>query len=155
LDDLTDGNPPSHPKLLDDLAAAFADSGYDLKYLLRVLARTRAYQLTSATRASDPTPPDPRLFARFAVRAMTGDQLYDSLVLAAGCAAGRAGGDVPPRAEFLARFGRTDRPTEAARTILQSLLLANGDLVSAATDPARGRTLIAVADAPFLSAAEK
>ncbi len=83
VDDLSDANPPSHPELLDELARQFAAHGYDLKFLLRALTATRAYQLSSDA-TSTTSQDDPRLFARMAVKGMTADQLFDSLAQATG-----------------------------------------------------------------------
>jgi len=138
---------PDHAALLDALAAAFDASGYDLKVLIRAITRTRVYQLASSDPTSGPSvPSDPRLFARAAVRPLTGDQLYDSLCVAAGF-----GASAPPRAEFVSRFGRADRADDSGPTIPEVLLLMNGELMTAATDPARGPTLAATT-APFLDA---
>ena len=41
--------------------------------------------------------------------------------------------------------------TEAETSILQALALMNGKLISDATDLAKSETLVAVADAPFLT----
>src|SRR5262245_41039547 len=38
----------SHPELLSELSAAFAAQGFDLKFLIRAITSTRAYQLSSA-----------------------------------------------------------------------------------------------------------
>jgi hypothetical protein len=153
LDDLSGQNPASHPELLDELAAAFEKSGYDLKGLYAALVRTKAYQLSSKGKASDP-----RRFARAAVRGLSGEQLYDSLRVAAGLPADRA--DLDPlaagraRRRFAERF-RVDRPGTAQRSILQSLALMNNEATADLTDPAKTPTLRAVADAPFLDAAGK
>jgi hypothetical protein len=40
-------NPPSHPELLDLLAAEFVDHKYDVKWLIREIALTEAYQRSS------------------------------------------------------------------------------------------------------------
>ncbi|MFO0877983.1 MAG: DUF1549 and DUF1553 domain-containing protein [Gemmataceae bacterium] len=47
VDDLRASNPASHPALLDHLTREFVHSRYDLKQLLRTLARSRTYQLAS------------------------------------------------------------------------------------------------------------
>ena len=47
VDDMHDGNPPSHPELLADLAEQFAANGFDLKYLFRAVCNSEAYQRTS------------------------------------------------------------------------------------------------------------
>lgn len=150
LDDLSGDNPPSHPALLDDLAKAFADSGFDLRYLTTALARTKAYQFASAVPRGGSD--DPRLFARSAVRGLTGEQLYDSLRVAAGLAAERP--DLDPmeafrqRKEFAEKF-RLERPAAAGRSILQSLSLMNGQFTRGLT-VADAPTLRAVAGSPFL-----
>ena len=43
-------NPPSHPELLDLLGDQLHDHGYDMKWFLGQLARTRTYQRSSLTR---------------------------------------------------------------------------------------------------------
>ena len=154
LDDLSDENPPSHPELLDELTAAFADSGFDLKFLTKALVLSRAYRLSSvAVGDSVSDEAEPRTFARMAVRGLTGEQLYDSLLVAAGLPADRR--DLDPvhaekaRRRFAARF-RIDRPASAERSMTQALALINGRLTADLTDPENAPTLVAVADAPFL-----
>lgn len=151
LDDLSDGNPASHPKLLDELAKAFADSGFDLKYLTAAIVQTKAYQLSSVRPVGGST--EPRLFAVAPVRGLTGEQLYDSMRVAAGLPAERD--DLNPsnadreRKRFADRF-RILRSSTAQRSILQSLSLMNGRLTADLTDVSATPTLRAVADAPFL-----
>jgi hypothetical protein len=69
-------NPASNPELLDVLAKEFADSGYDVKHLLRCICLSKAYQRTSRT---PPGAGDDRLFSRMAVRPLSPEALYDSL----------------------------------------------------------------------------
>lgn len=45
------GEPPSHPELLDRLAWEFVESGWNMKHLVRLLVTSRAYQQTSTTTA--------------------------------------------------------------------------------------------------------
>lgn len=48
LDDLgAQGEPPSHPELLDFLALRFVESGWDVKQLITTIVATRAYQRSS------------------------------------------------------------------------------------------------------------
>ena len=47
VDDMGADNPPSHPELLDTLARAFAEHGFDRKFLIRAITLSRPYQLTS------------------------------------------------------------------------------------------------------------
>ncbi len=46
-DDMRDTNPPTNPELLDALANAFIESGYDLKAIIRVITQSQTYQLSA------------------------------------------------------------------------------------------------------------
>ena len=143
--------------------------GFDRKLLIRAIVLSRPYQLTSAGPRADEAVPvldasedlaTSRLFARMAVRGLSGEQLYASLAQAVGLVAEEApiGRVAPvantPRAAFLERFaGQEERPTEAQTSILQALALMNGGLVSGATSLEEGATLSAIAEAPFLDTA--
>jgi hypothetical protein len=166
VDDMGADNPPSHPELLDALARAFTEHGFDRKLLIRAIVMSRAYQLTSNVSGSGPAPgagsgsDEPRLFARMKERGLTAEQLYDSLAQAIGLPPDGlgpdrfTGGGGSPRGEFLETFTANDeKPTEAQTSILQALALMNGRLVAAATQLEKGRMLTAVAEAPFLDAA--
>ena len=48
-DDLSRSNPPVHPELLDALARHFVAHKYDLRDLIRTVATSEAYGLSSAT----------------------------------------------------------------------------------------------------------
>jgi hypothetical protein len=159
VDDFCDQNPPSHPEVLEELARQLTAHHFDVKFLIRALTATQAYQRTSAAgRTGTGDAADPRLFARMAVKSLSPEQLFDSLAQATGYRAdGTATASLPgsPRAEFLARFANPDKPTEAHTSILQALALMNGNFVADATSVERSRTLAAVADAPFLDPAAK
>ncbi|PQO44392.1 hypothetical protein C5Y93_19520 [Blastopirellula marina] len=79
------GQPPSHPELLDWLAAEFAASGYQLKPLHRLIMQTAAYQ-----RSSEPpvgaldADPDNRWLGRFELRRLSAEELRDSLLQVSG-----------------------------------------------------------------------
>ena len=49
VDDFRSTNPPTNPELLRALAKDFRDSGYDLKHLIKTIAQSRTYQLSSTT----------------------------------------------------------------------------------------------------------
>ncbi len=53
VDDFSLANPPSNEKLLDALAKDFLDSGFDIRRLERTILLSRAYQLSSATNATN------------------------------------------------------------------------------------------------------
>jgi hypothetical protein len=113
-DDLGGEHDPGHPPLLQRLAEDFRASGYDIKHLLRLLVSSKAYGLTSriaATPATEaavaagaaiaagvavvpganpnaapikPAPDPTTLFARAAVRRLTPEELFRSLLTATG-----------------------------------------------------------------------
>ena len=59
------GEPPSHPELLDWLACEFRDSGWDLKHLVRLIVLSDTYRQDSkASRELLTRDPDNRLLAR-------------------------------------------------------------------------------------------
>lgn len=162
IDEPSDANQPSHPKLLDELTKAFTDSEYDLKLLIRGLTSSRAYQLTS--KQTDDTQSDPRRFARMNMKGLNGSQIYDSFLVATGS----RGVPVPPnqpvfdpgngganKFAFRTLFPIPQKPIETQTSILQALTIMNGRLVADQTSVSRGEVLAAIADAPFLDTAGK
>jgi hypothetical protein len=143
---------PALVALLDEIAGAFRDHGYDMKYLTRALMATRAYNLSSAAAADDAGPasssPPPMLFARMPVRGMSPAQFADSLQQATGTDLGDA------RGSFLALFADKDAPpTESQTTILQALTMMNGAFIDRATRPESGDVIGAIVEAPYLDTA--
>jgi hypothetical protein len=160
LDEMAGGDRvASHPEILDELSKGFIASRHDLRWLIRAITATRAYQLTSArTHASQD---DPAMFARAAVRGLSPEQLYDSLVTATGH---REPGDRNvrafiangPREQFLSKFASAgERPVDVQASILQALTLMNGRLTTAATRAESSQLLQAVSDAPYLDMTAK
>ncbi len=49
VDDIRAGNPPSNPELLDRLTQEFIDSGFDVQHLMRLICKSRVYQLSVKT----------------------------------------------------------------------------------------------------------
>ena len=47
VDDFRSTNPPTHPELLEKLAADFVTHGYDLQHLMRRILQSRTYQLSA------------------------------------------------------------------------------------------------------------
>lgn len=77
------GEPPTHPELLDRLAAEFQANGFRMKPLHRLLMQTEAYRRDSAVPAAEfERDPDNRWYARFSRRRLTAEELRDSLLAA-------------------------------------------------------------------------
>jgi hypothetical protein len=158
VDDFNDENKPSHAEILDDLARQFADHEFDLKFLIKAITLTKAYQLTSA--ATDVSQDDVRQFSRMAVKGLTPEQLYDSIVQATGYrdptpANQRLYDFQSPRAVFVSKFAAQEKRTEYHTSIPQALALMNSQLMADVTSLNRSETLAAVTEAPFLDTAGK
>ncbi len=152
VDDFRSDNPPSHPALLDTLALGFADSGYDLRFLVRAIAGSGTYGRTSripagwaaaggedevALRRLD------RAYARGPVKPLTADQVFDSVLRVTGMddAFRRANRAELERVkagllqQFVSEIGddETGESEAWAGTIPQGLLLMNGPLTQVGT----------------------
>ncbi|MGH7135798.1 MAG: DUF1549 domain-containing protein, partial [Pirellulales bacterium] len=77
VDDLDERHPPSHPELFNEMAIQFACQRYDLKYLIRAITATRAYQLSSRTEGASRE--EVGHFARMPLKRLSAEQLYDCL----------------------------------------------------------------------------
>ena len=99
MDDFgTQGQPPTHPKLLDWLAVEFIDSGWDRKALIRKIVHSAVYQQSSQTRPTeDPQHrvalgPENPLFARQARFRVEAEIIRDIFLDASGLLHRRLGG---------------------------------------------------------------
>jgi hypothetical protein len=133
VDAASDENPASHPELLDELARQFVAHRFDLKWLIRSITGSKAYQLTSAKTHESQS--DPRSFARMNVRGMSPEQLFDSIAEATGYLNNNIrpnnfnqfGQPNTPRMEFVQKFSNPhEKRTETQTSILQALYLMNG-----------------------------
>jgi hypothetical protein len=160
VDDFTADNPPSHPELLDELAAQFAAHKFDFKFLIRAITASKTYQLSS--QQTDKSQENPRLFARMAVKGLSAEQLFDSIAQATGYHE-PFGSRNPqgmmnntPREDFVRMFENArDSIIEQQTTILQALSMMNGQFVSDATGFEKSATLAAVAEFPLMTTAER
>ena len=76
-DDFNLANPPSNPELLDYLADAFVEHGYDLKWLHREITGSRTYQLT--WRPTETNKRDRRLFSHALPRRLPAEVVVDAI----------------------------------------------------------------------------
>jgi hypothetical protein len=93
----TRGSAPSHPELLDHLAAEFVDQGWSLKKLVRAIVLTQAYGRSSANDAALlEADPENRLLWRMNRRRLEAETLRDAMLTVSGTLDPRAGGEVLP-----------------------------------------------------------
>ena len=160
IDDFGGTNKPSHPELLDEMAADFAAHDFDLKYLIRGITSSVTYQRSS--RKTHESQSEPQQFARMSVQGLTGEQLFDSISVAVGhfesfqvpqpFVFNQAG----PRAEFLELFGPDNNsPTERQTSILQALSMMNGQFTTSSTSLEQSSTLAAIAEFPLMKTADR
>lgn len=137
VDDMHQDNPATHPELLAALTEQLKTSGFDLKYLLRAICNSEAYQRSS--KPSNDNQSDDRFLSHRVVRVLSAEQLYDSLTTVVGTAgaskrpekkvlvATKKGGAVGGRENFL-NFFRIDEgsdPLEYQAGIPQALRMMN------------------------------
>lgn len=144
--------------LLDELAARFTDSGYDLRWLISGICHSRAYQCPTAG-------PQDELGSVFSgrrpLKTLTGDQVFDSLEQALLLPVTRSNPESArhngQRDQLVARLDEAvaQSPEEYGAGIPQVLLIMNGPLTSSATNVSASRTLKAVMEAPFFSPQQK
>ncbi len=147
-DDMSRSNPPVHPELLDALAKHFVDHKFDLRDLIRTIALSEAYGLSSSTVPGNAN--DHRLFSHHLPRPLTAHQMADALAQATDvpnsfARDGRLGrlaarraiqvSDPTTGSAILDTFGRCARTSTCAPTptptlsLGQALLLIGGDLI--------------------------
>lgn len=147
-DDLSAANPPVHPELLDALAAHFVAQKYDLRDLIRTIATSHAYGLSSMAVRGNAQ--DRRLFSHQTPRPLTAYQMADALAQATDVPnlfsfdrmADRSGGsraidvfDPATPSAILDTFGRCPRRNGCSvvatpqLSLRQSLLLIGGDTI--------------------------
>src|SRR5690606_5742807 len=91
----TQGEPPSHPELLDWLASRYRDSGWDTKALVRLIVTSATYRQSSRVSPSIlERDPENRLLARGPRFRMPSWMLRDQALAASGLLVDKVGG--PP-----------------------------------------------------------
>ena len=75
------GDEPTHPELLDWLAAELIEQDWSLKHLHRLIVTSATYRQASSTTASDSDPSN-RWLSRFPRRRLTGESIRDAMFAA-------------------------------------------------------------------------
>lgn len=92
----TRGASPSHPELLDFLAAEFVEDGWSIKRLIRRITLSRAYRLTShPTAQQKERDPENLWFARHRRRSLDAESIRDSVLAVSGELDTNSGGPHP------------------------------------------------------------
>lgn len=141
VDDQRDTNPPSNPELLDALAKDFLAHKFDVKHVIRTIATSRIYQLSSTP--TEHNKDDRQNFARYYARRLPAEVFLDAVNHATATKAGFNGVGTNGRAidlphegfgsYFLDTFDRPKRVTvcecerSTGATLSQVLLLANSE----------------------------
>ncbi len=137
---------PTHPELLDDLAAGFRAHNHSLKYLFRTIAQSAAYQL-SARFDGEWKESYSKYFARKFVRQLGAEEIHDSIATATSRpGAFKRGKESMPMAmqvsgpagsgdtkTMLAAFGQSNRsnpPKDPTGSPLQPLLMMQSGVVN-------------------------
>jgi hypothetical protein len=90
IDNMSESNAPTHPALLDQVAAAMVERKFDLKWYIRELCNSQTYQLGAGGPVEDARP---RWFARARTRPLSAEELaiswrvatnYDQAMAASG-----------------------------------------------------------------------
>jgi hypothetical protein len=102
VDDLSVNNAPTHPELLDALTRELVEHKFDLKYVIRELVNSEAYQLAGTGALTDALP---RWFERARVRPLSAEELMASVRAATGFDAA-AGADAKLPGDTLEYFTR-------------------------------------------------
>jgi len=157
IDDMLEENEASHPELMATLAGHLGTTGeFDLKYLIKAICLSETYQRTSRPTADNKA--DKFNFSHMTMKAMSPEQLFDSLGQVTGY--GKGGADKPAkgaagkgaptvaRAQFVNFFlagAESASVVDYEAGIPQALRLMNSAI---ANNPAAVRTVIGSATKP-------
>lgn len=169
IDDLGAHNPVSHSELYDYLTNAFVKSDYDLHRLMRWLAMSRPFSLSSmhseaAYAVDDPQEGGMPLFSRAYPRHMVPEQVYESIRIAI-----RSVSDQPIDSslgtehrrewvdQFVKAYGTDENDEQLAfeGNISQALLMMNNEDLASAIPLAAMEVTKALQDAPVTAAPER
>jgi hypothetical protein len=79
------GSPPSHPELLDSLADRFVKEGWSIKKMIRFLATSRAFRMSSgASEKAVKMDPENRLLQHANVRRLEAEEIRDAVLAVSG-----------------------------------------------------------------------
>lgn len=149
IDNFRDSNPPLVP---DALAKDFADSGFDVKHLLRTICLTEAYQRACATGTHSQDAP--KLWVAYPVKPLDVEPLFATILQATGAEPlldkATKGNLAVIRAawvrQFVTQMGTDDMAevADAETTISKTLASLNGTLMNGTSRAIDGLALSAI-----------
>jgi hypothetical protein len=156
VDDIRPSNPTTMPELLDRIAADFAAHDFDLKYLVRTICATEAYQLAASAQAK--TDAENKLWGRFHLVPLGPEELLNALLRATNVEDAAQKAKVPNLDQIRANLVRqyaflfdvdeeNDEP-DYSGTVSQALVLLNGALVAQGSRALPGSALAELVKAP-------
>ena len=153
----------THPELLEALTDAFISSGYNIRSLLRLIAVSNAYQLSSRYNPGPWSEAWVPLYARHYPHRLPSEMIFDAIIESTGVGASMSVVGAPPVARamqlpdttepgaqtpigrFLNQFGRGNRDDSQRTTdssILQALALMNDSIVTTRVQRSTPNSLI-------------
>lgn len=159
VDDFGEHNPPSNPELLDRLAKDWAEKyNHNPKDLIRWICNSRAYHLASVANKTNDKVDDEVLFSRMLLKAMTPEQLFESLMVATNAKVGQSKDSRQALREdwlnkLIVNFGNDEGEEGSySGTVIQALMLMNGkDINDAIMDQKEGTVAVALKKHPPLN----
>jgi hypothetical protein len=151
VDDFNDQNQPSNPELLDELAARYKHYNYDFKKLIRWICNSNPYNLSYVANKTNDKPEHEALFSRMIMKAMSPEQLFESLMVATKAEAAESKEGKKNLKEqwlgtLISNFGDDEgNEVNFNGTVVQALLMMNGkDINEAISRKEKGAVAIAI-----------
>jgi len=129
VEELKEDSKPAVPGLLEILSSQFVRRGHDLRWLLRTIASSKTYQLSSSLPAGRPSPDAP--FAQAAIRAMAPEQLFGAIAAATDLRDAAAKAQFRPYSLRDAIRGVRGQGYDYIRSLFIADLVATGDYETA------------------------
>ena len=117
VDDVRATNPASNEELFDAVVKDFIAHGYDIRHLIRTIANSSTYQLSSEANATNQN--DNVFYSKYIVKRLPGEVILDAMSQVTGVPSSFAGypmgtramqlPDVRVQSQFLSSFGRPER----------------------------------------------
>lgn len=144
IDDFNDNNAPSHPELLNELAARFKHYDYDMKKLIRWITHSNAYHLGHVANATNDKPEHETQFSRMLLKSLSPEQMFESLMTATQADKSTNAAEKKTMrdqwlSQLITNFG-DDEGNEVTfnGTIVQALLMMNGKNINDAITAGKG-----------------